>query len=46
VLLGARLPAVYGTWRRDGEVKSLIAGRLADLTPLLGRLTTESRDFR
>jgi len=46
VLLGSRLLAVFGTWQRDGNVKNLIAGRLEDLTPLLGRLTTESRDFR
>jgi error-prone DNA polymerase len=37
--------AVHGTWQREGEVCNLIAGRLEDLTPLLGRLATESRDF-
>jgi error-prone DNA polymerase len=37
--------AVYGTWQREGEVCNLIAGRLEDLTPLLGRLATDSRDF-
>ncbi len=46
VLLGARLLGVYGTWQREGEVTSLIAGRLVDLTGLLGRLRTGSRDFR
>ena len=46
VLLGSRLLAVYGTWQRVGEVKNLIAGQLQDLTPLLGRLATESRDFK
>jgi error-prone DNA polymerase len=45
-LLRSRLMAVYGTWQREGDVKNLIAGRLEDLTPLLGRLTTESRDFK
>ncbi|RYZ11342.1 MAG: error-prone DNA polymerase [Comamonadaceae bacterium] len=48
VLLRARLLAVRGTWQREGEVRNLIASRLADLTPLLGRLaaSAESRDFR
>ena len=46
VLLGARLLAVKGRWQREGEVCNLIAERLADLSPLLGRLATESRDFR
>ncbi|MBX3610260.1 MAG: error-prone DNA polymerase [Hydrogenophaga sp.] len=45
VLLRSRLLAVYGTWQREGEVCNLIAGYLEDLTPLLGRLATESRDF-
>jgi len=44
-LLRSRLLAVYGTWQREGDVKNLIAGRLEDLTPLLGELTTVSRDF-
>jgi len=35
-LLGSRLLAVYGTWQREGDVKNLIAGRLENLTPLLG----------
>ena len=46
VLLRSRLLVVYGTWQREGDVKNLIAGRLEDLTPLLGRLATESRDFK
>jgi len=45
-MLSARLLAVKGTWQRDGEVTNLIAGYLEDLTPLLGRLRTGSRDFR
>jgi len=44
-LLQSRLLAVYGTWRREGEVCNLIAGRLEDLAPLLGRLATTSREF-
>ncbi len=46
VLLGARLLAVKGRWQREGEVCNLIAEKLADLSPLLGRLSTESRNFR
>ncbi len=46
-ILGARLLAVQGVWQHgDGGVKNLLARRLHDLTPLLGRLTTESRNFR
>jgi error-prone DNA polymerase len=47
-LLGARLMVVHGRWQREGAVKNLIAARLEDLTPLLGRLgaATVSRDFR
>jgi error-prone DNA polymerase len=41
----SRLLAVHGVWQREGEVCNLIAGHLEDLTPLLGRLATESRDF-
>jgi len=44
-LLGSRLLAVYGKVERQGEVVHLIAGRLVDLTPLLGQLQTRSRDF-
>ena len=49
VLLRARLLAVQGVWQRDDSpspgVCHLIAGRLTDLTPLLGELSTNSRDF-
>ncbi len=45
-LLRARLLAVHGTWQRQGTVCHLIAGHLEDLTPLLGELVTQSRDFR
>jgi error-prone DNA polymerase len=44
-LLNSRLLEVHGTWQREGEMRSLIAGRLKDLTVLLGRLSTVSRDF-
>jgi error-prone DNA polymerase len=44
-VLRSRLLAVYGTWQRKGDMKSLVAGKLIDLTPLLGRLSTTSRDF-
>jgi error-prone DNA polymerase len=44
-LLGARLLGAYGTWRSESGVQHLVAGRLVDLTPLLGQLATSSRDF-
>jgi error-prone DNA polymerase len=53
-LLHSRLLAVYGVWQRSeengtakgyGAVRNLVAQRLEDLTPLLGRLGTSSRDF-
>jgi error-prone DNA polymerase len=48
-LLHARLLAVHGTWLRDedsgGQVCHVVAGYLRDLSPLLGDLTTSSRDF-
>jgi error-prone DNA polymerase len=44
-LLGARLMGVEGTVERDGEVVHVIARRLSDYSPWLGRLTAASRDF-
>lgn len=50
-LLHSKLLAVRGVWQRDvdsgGQVRHLIAQRLENLTPLLGRLGTHgsSRDF-
>ncbi len=44
-LLESRLLAVYGTWQSEGELRSLVAGKLLDLTHLLGRLNINSRDF-
>jgi error-prone DNA polymerase len=48
-LLRSRLLAVFGVWQRDaetgGQVRHLIAKHLKDLTPLLGSLSTQSREF-
>ena len=44
-LLGSRLMAVYGTVEREGEVVYVLAGRLVDLSSLLGDLEAKSRDF-
>lgn len=44
-LLNSRLMAVYGHVERESDVVHLVAGRLVDLTPMLGELQTRSRDF-
>ncbi len=44
-LLGARLLGVLGQVQREGEVVHLVAKRLVDLSALLGRLPTTSRNF-
>ena len=44
-LLGAKLLAVFGKVEREGPVVHVLAGRLADLSPLLGELPARSRDF-
>ncbi|MES2295836.1 MAG: error-prone DNA polymerase [Pseudomonadota bacterium] len=44
-VLGAPLLGVYGVWQREGEVRHLVAKRLVDMSALLGRLGTSSRDF-
>ncbi len=44
-LLGARLLGVAGTWQERHGVGHLIAGRLEDLTDLIGSLDVRSRDF-
>ncbi|TWI62142.1 error-prone DNA polymerase [Pseudoduganella lurida] len=44
-VLGASLLGVYGVWQQEGIVRHLVAKRLVDLSPLLGRLPTSSRDF-
>jgi error-prone DNA polymerase len=45
-LTQSRLLAVYGQWQREGEVRHLVAQYLVDMSHLLGRLATTSRDFR
>jgi error-prone DNA polymerase len=44
-LLGPRLLAVSGEVQREGRVVHILARRLEDLSPLLGRLSTTSHDF-
>ena len=44
-LLGASLLGVHGIWQCEKKVRHLVAKRLVDLTHLLGRLETSSRDF-
>jgi len=44
-LLGSQLMGVYGTWQNENEVRHLVAGRLVNLSPMLGELATRSRNF-
>ncbi|GGY76016.1 error-prone DNA polymerase [Pseudoduganella plicata] len=44
-VLGASLLGVYGVWQQEGIVRHLVAKRLVDLSPMLGKLPTASRDF-
>jgi error-prone DNA polymerase len=44
-LLGAQLLGVYGQLQKEGGVVHLVAKRLVDLSPWLGRLNVRSRDF-
>lgn len=44
-LLSSRLMGVYGQVQREGMVVHLIAKRLVDVSHLLGRLVTHSRNF-
>jgi error-prone DNA polymerase len=44
-LLAARLLAVHGEVQKEGRVVHVLARRLEDLSPLLGRLATTSHDF-
>lgn len=44
-LLQSRLLAVHGIWQRHDEVCHLLAGKLIDLSHLLGSLAISSRDF-
>lgn len=45
-LLHSRLLAVQGLWQRQGAVCHLVARRLSNWSVYLGRLGTESRDFK
>ncbi|MGQ0749133.1 MAG: error-prone DNA polymerase [Betaproteobacteria bacterium] len=44
-LLGSKLLGVEGVMQKEGGVVHLVAHRLTDHTPLLGRLALASRDF-
>ena len=44
-LLGAKLLAVYGNVEREGQVVHVLAGRLADLSPMLGEAADEVTGF-
>ena len=44
-LLGSRLLGVEGYMQNESGVVHLVARRLVDHSPLLGRLMTDSRDF-
>jgi error-prone DNA polymerase len=46
VVMGAKLVECRGRVQREGEVIHVVAERLVDLTPLLGDLRQQSRDFR
>ena len=46
VLLESQLMVVEGRWESADGVHHLIAGRLRDLSPMLGSITMPSRDFR
>ncbi|CAN5336491.1 error-prone DNA polymerase [soil metagenome] len=45
-VLQSRLMAVKGVWQSHNGVQHLVAHDVQDKTPWLGRLGTESRDFR
>lgn len=44
-LLQSSLLAVYGIWQTENNVHHLVAKRLVNMSPLLGSLQTERRDF-
>jgi error-prone DNA polymerase len=44
-VVGSRMVGIHGTIEREGEVVHLVVGRIDDLSHLLGRLHTRSRDF-
>ncbi len=45
-LLRSRLLSIVGKVQREGKIIHIIAASFEDYTALLGRLRTESRDFR
>ncbi|WP_019143056.1 error-prone DNA polymerase [Noviherbaspirillum massiliense] len=44
-VLSASLLGVYGIWQCEAQVRHLVAKRLVDLSHLLGKLESGSRDF-
>ncbi|RCW65093.1 ATP-dependent nuclease [Pseudorhodoferax soli] len=44
-MLRSKLLAVYGRWQRESGVANLIEQELEDLSPMLGGLSTTSRNF-
>jgi len=44
-VVGSRMVGIAGTVEREGEVVHLVVGHITDLSHLLGRLHTNSRDF-
>jgi len=44
-LRGAKLMGVNGTWQSQEGVRHLVAQHLIDMSPMLGKLYTSSRDF-
>jgi error-prone DNA polymerase len=44
-VVGSRMVGIHGTIEREGEVVHLVVNRIVDLSHLLGRLHTRSRDF-
>jgi error-prone DNA polymerase len=44
-VLSVPLLGVLGVWQRQGEIRHLIAKRLVDMSPWLGKIGTQSRDF-
>lgn len=45
-LNGSSLMAVFGQWQLRNNVGHLVAGRLVDLSDMLGSLETSSRDYK
>lgn len=45
IVMRSKLLEVRGFWQPEGDATSIIASHLLDLSPMLGRLETESRIF-